>query len=168
MPQHWKQERNYRRVRGKNGITLAYIITIDGQDIEVTRDVFLVYSQLDRRERYLTEQYKDLRSPLDAAILPSAEEILLQKENCSERHLLLNAAMDTLTDREAQLVDALYGQNLSIRTYAKQVGRTPSSIFREKRRILKKFTNFFSHPPETKRQKIGIYSEGTFQRLPEP
>ena len=52
----WQKERNYRRVYDENGQVIANIITVDGVDVEVTEEVFLAYSQMDRRERYLEEQ----------------------------------------------------------------------------------------------------------------
>ncbi len=52
----WQKGRNYRRVKDESGHVVRYIITIDGADIEVTEDVFLAYSQAERRERYLEER----------------------------------------------------------------------------------------------------------------
>lgn len=52
----WHKNRNYRRIRDKNGRVVANIITIDGIDIEVAEEVFMAYSQADRRERYLAEK----------------------------------------------------------------------------------------------------------------
>ena len=47
----WQEERNYRRVRNEAGEVIANIITVDGMDVEVPEDVYLAYSQADRRER---------------------------------------------------------------------------------------------------------------------
>ena len=47
----WQEIRNYRRVRNENGQVIANIITIDGIDVEVSEEVFLAYSQMDRQER---------------------------------------------------------------------------------------------------------------------
>ena len=52
----WQEERNYRRVRNEGGEVIANIITVDGMDVEVPEDVYLAYSQADRRERYITEE----------------------------------------------------------------------------------------------------------------
>jgi len=32
------------------------VITVDGVDVEVSEEVFLAYSQADRRERYIAEE----------------------------------------------------------------------------------------------------------------
>lgn len=52
---NWQESRNYRRIKDKDGNVIASIITIDGVDVEVTEDVFLAYSQADRKERYQDE-----------------------------------------------------------------------------------------------------------------
>ena len=42
-------------IKDNNGIIIN-IITVDGVDVEVNDEVFLAYSQADRRERYITEE----------------------------------------------------------------------------------------------------------------
>ena len=51
----WQENRNYRKIRDENGTVIANIITVDGRDVAVTEDVFAAYAQMDRRERYLSE-----------------------------------------------------------------------------------------------------------------
>ena len=66
---NWQKNRNYKRIKDENGNVIANIITIDGIDVEVTEEVFLAYSQMDRRERYflkktaLTRNYLLSRCP---------------------------------------------------------------------------------------------------------
>lgn len=45
---NWKEERNYRRIKNSSGEIIVNIITIDGVDVEVTDEVFLAYSQMNR------------------------------------------------------------------------------------------------------------------------
>ena len=52
----WQEERNYRRIYNEAGEAIANIITVDGVDVEVAEDVYLAYSQADRRERYVREE----------------------------------------------------------------------------------------------------------------
>ena len=52
----WQEERNYRRVLNEGSEVIANIITVDGMDVEVPEDVYLAYSQADRRERYVREE----------------------------------------------------------------------------------------------------------------
>ena len=58
----WQEERNYRRVRNEGGEVIANIITVDGMDVEVPEDVYLAYSQADRRERYVREEMESGKS----------------------------------------------------------------------------------------------------------
>ena len=55
----WRKERDYRPVKDEDGNVVGGIITVDGREIEVSRDVYLAYSQADRRDRYVAEQYKN-------------------------------------------------------------------------------------------------------------
>lgn len=52
----WQEERNYRRIYNEAGEVIANIITVDGVDVEVAENVYLAYSQADRRERYVREE----------------------------------------------------------------------------------------------------------------
>lgn len=51
----WQKERNYKRIRDENGNTIANIITVSGIEIAVSDEVFDVYSGMDRRSRYISE-----------------------------------------------------------------------------------------------------------------
>ena len=53
---HWQEKRNYQHVRDEAGNVQANIITVDGIDVEVSDEVYLAYTQLDRREHYLMEE----------------------------------------------------------------------------------------------------------------
>lgn len=44
----WMMERNYHQIRNEDGHTVTYIITVEGQDIEVTKELYRVYSKADR------------------------------------------------------------------------------------------------------------------------
>ena len=48
----WQMDRNYRAYENLDG-SFVYIIAVDGVDVEVNKDVYMAYSQSDRRERYL-------------------------------------------------------------------------------------------------------------------
>ena len=94
----WQESRNYRRIKNENGEVIANIITVDGVDVEVTEEVYLAYSQMDRRERYLTEdapagkllsldQMEDDGVQLDyvgADATPGAEDSFLETEGAGE------------------------------------------------------------------------------------
>ena len=50
----WQHERNYRMIKVNNQV-IAYQISVEGKSIEVTKEVYQAYAQMDRRERYLKE-----------------------------------------------------------------------------------------------------------------
>lgn len=152
---NWKEERNYRRIKDKNGEIIANIITIDGVDVEVTDEVFLAYSQMNRQERYQEEQRTvhpqvsiELLSenyvPIDLYIRDhelSAEEIVLQKEAQREEgrnKVRLMAAMKSLDQEERALLQALYVDGISAREYAKQRGVYHRTILYRRDKLLQK------------------------------
>ena len=111
----WQEERNYRRIYNEAGEAIANIITVDGVDVEVAEDVYLAYSQADRRERYVREEQfsgkilsleqmaeDDLLSDyVGAEAAPSAEEEALEREQAqslAERKEMLLLAMLSLND----------------------------------------------------------------------
>lgn len=49
----WQENRNYRRIKNENGEVIANSITVEGQDVEVSEDIFNAYAQADRRETAL-------------------------------------------------------------------------------------------------------------------
>ena len=112
----WQEERNYRRIYNEAGEVIANIITVDGVDVEVAEDVYLAYSQADRRERYVREEQfsgkilsleqmaEDGVQPdyVGAETVPSAEDHLLARESGREwKELsgLLPAALISLGPR---------------------------------------------------------------------
>jgi len=134
-----QKERNYRRIRDKDKKVIANIITIDGIDVEVTEEVFLAYSQMDRRERYLKkERSKGRELSLDwmkengglpgyvgSEDVSSVEDIVLQNEEQAELTVhkqLLENILSLLSEEEKQLIQALFFDGISTREYAKQIG----------------------------------------------
>ena len=91
----WQENRNYRKIRDENGTVIANIITVDGRDVAVTEDVFAAYAQMDRRERYLSEDLPTgkvlsleqmaedgvLPDYVGAETAPSAEDCVLARES---------------------------------------------------------------------------------------
>ena len=101
---HWQEKRNYQHVRDEAGNVRSNIITVDGIDVEVSDEVYLAYTQLDRRERYLMEEVEtDKKLSLDRLLKsgvpleklgmeksPSAEDIVLQNEAWQQQEQLLS------------------------------------------------------------------------------
>lgn len=152
---NWKEERNYRTVKNENGDITAYIITVDEQDVEVTKEVYLAYSQMDRRERYLEEQklnnddislecFEENNVPIDCYAqrhAASAEETYMDEVEdaiLEQRRQALHSAMTALSDEDKQLIEALYIAGVSTREYAKAIGRSKTAVINRRDRILRR------------------------------
>ena len=133
---NWQESRNYRRIKDKDGNIIANIITVDGVDVEGTEDVFLAYSQADRRERYIAEEVEPGRvlslerlmedgvplAKLGIEQEPSAESIVLEGEDEKELAIQksrLISALSSLNEAEKQLVQALFFDDIPLREYAR-------------------------------------------------
>lgn len=145
----WQEERNYRRIYNEAGEAIANIITVDGVDVEVAEDVYLAYSQADRRERYVREEQfsgkilsleqmaeDDLLSDyVGAEAAPSAEEEALEREQAqslAERKEMLLLAMLSLNDADRELINALFFDkeipHCSLKSAYQQYGQPPGRM----------------------------------------
>ena len=158
----WQESRNYRRVKNEDGEIIANIITVDGEDVEVTEEVFLAYSQMERRERYLSEDTSSGRmlsleqleeddvhmDYVGTEVSPSAEECCLEREDkriWEERKRTLTSALSSLSIEEQQLIQALFLDGLSAREYAKRLGVYHRTIIYRRDKLLEKLRRkFFS------------------------
>lgn len=151
----WQENRNYRRIKDESGNIIANIITIDGEDVEVTDEVFVAYSQSDRRERYISEEVEPGKVlsleklqadgvPLEALGVElggSAEDILLEKEvqaEMDQQKALLCAALATLEEDERLLIEALFFEQKSVRKYAAELGVYHRTIIYRRDKLLEK------------------------------
>lgn len=158
---NWQKNRNYKRVKDKDGNVVANIITVFGQDVEVSDEIFDTYSQMDRRARYIgedipTESEISLERTKEDGIHietlenaePSAEEICIEHENAKmreEQAKHLPIVLAKLSDDEKRLIDALYFHGLGVREYAREIGVPPMKIGRDRDRILAKLKKYFSN-----------------------
>lgn len=150
---------NYKRIKDKDGNVVANIITVFGQDVEVSAEVFAAYSQMDRRARYIGEDIPaeneiSLERTMEDGIHietlenaePSAEEICIEHENAKmreEQAKHLPIVLAKLSDDEKRLIDALYFRGLGVREYAREISVPPMKIVRDRNRILDKLKNIF-------------------------
>jgi len=152
----WQKQRNYRRIRDKEGHIIANVITVDDKDIEVSQKIFDAYSKIDRRERYISDEVEsgikvsldDLwESELRCAALNAqqAEDIASLIVKHEDKHLihLLNEALSTLDDDEKQLIQALFYDGISAREYARRSNVSDMTIRKRRDRILDKLRKFF-------------------------
>ena len=151
----WREKRNYRRIYDENGNVVANIITVDGIDVEVTEEVFRAYSQMDRRERYLsgdapTDKVLLLEQMVEdgvqftfvgAEVIPDVADTYLESLDALEYLDLLQKLHDiiaTLSDSDRQLIDALYAKKIRINDIAQATGVTRMAVSQRQKRILKK------------------------------
>jgi RNA polymerase sigma factor (sigma-70 family) len=125
-----------------------YYIPVDGKYYETTKEVYEVYYQMDRRERYLEE--RDLNKgvinfcDIDNGHY-SAEEILSDKDTDIEEEVInsiliktvLEAIM-TLDEEEKWLIQELFFCGKSQRQLSKETGIPLMTITNRKKRVLKK------------------------------
>lgn len=147
---YWQKERNYRKIANHDG-SFTYIITIDGEEIGVNEEVYKAYSSADRRERYLYEREEGLllslerleedKVPLDSLLDKhpvSAEDVILAQIE-SER---LQAALDSLSLKDRQLIDALVLGGVTEREYAARIGMSQKGVNKRKYKVLQKILSF--------------------------
>ena len=53
---NWQKTRNYRRMKGENNNVIANVITVFGEKIEVSDELFTMYAHMDAHERYIMEE----------------------------------------------------------------------------------------------------------------
>lgn len=92
-------------------------------------------------------------APADPDLLqggtPDAETVLLQ----TEAHTRLRDALESFPPSDRDLVDALYVQGLTMHEYAKQIGKSTSTVSRHHTRIIDRLGKRLSHradPPVRK------------------
>lgn len=156
----WQENRNYRRLKNDMGAVTTHIITIDGQDIEVTEEVFLAYSQAERRERYIAEEVEpgkvlsldkllEDHVPLESlGVEPeqSAEAELEEQEALAERDQMkqtLLLALISLNNEDRDLITALFFDGVSTREYARKKEVSQRAVIKRRDRILRDMKKFF-------------------------
>lgn len=156
----WQENRNYRHIYDSDGNVTANIITADSQDVAVTEEVFLVYSQADRRERYIADEVEPGKlisleklmedhvplEQLGVECVESAEESLLKKERMRERSdqkRRLKEALSYLEPDEAELIRALYFDRIPVRAYARRLGVQLRTVQYRRDKILAKLRQKF-------------------------
>lgn len=128
-----------------------YVIKIQGDLIEVSKDVYYAYFRMERQER--TQEEKLQRNSvfsydaLDAGAeyivdmtTPSMEEIVMAKE----LHEKLNRAIAALPRAERELVKAIYFDELTEEKYAKSNGMSQTGVNYRHGKILSKLKLFMN------------------------
>jgi RNA polymerase sigma factor (sigma-70 family) len=143
--QNWQKDRNYRKYENEDG-SFTYTITIDEVAVEVSEEVFMAYSQADRRERYLVERdvgklfslerFADIGITLDHLLDEHGESA----EDAVLKSMLAKQAIDILSQlppKDQHLIHALVIDGITEQEYANTVGITQVAVHKRKKRILK-------------------------------
>jgi len=146
---NWQKDRNYRKYKNADG-SVIYVITVDGEDVEVSEEVFTAYSKSDRRERYCAERDTGRLLSLerleeDGALLEYlTDEHAESAEDSAIRIIFAEraaAAFMKLEPDERRLIQALIIDGVTEQSYADAVGLSQVAIHKRKKRILKKISD---------------------------
>ncbi len=168
----WKKDRNYRKFKNEDG-SLTYIITVYGQDIKVSADIYKEYSRSARqleyierdlkRERVLRDKYGKAVTDADGcpALLPGLEVSLdkLMDENWdfpAASHqpedmmlrqvetVMLRCSFNVLDASEQALVRALIFERKTEREYSSETGIPQKTINNHRRATLAKLKKLWA------------------------
>ena len=168
----WQEYANYKKTENEDG-SFTYVITINGEDVEVTEAVYKAYAAGDRKMRYMELDLKCDRVRQDergkAVLNEHGNPVALPEREMSLDKLIgedwdfpssepsaedavlslleteaLYGCLDRLDADERALIDALFFEGLTIRDYAELTGQSKSRVDREKTRILGKMKKIMS------------------------
>ncbi len=159
---NWQKTRNYRRMKDENGNVIANVITVFGEKIEVSDELFTMYAHMDAHERYIMEEAPRGRvfsldkmaedgmsvEAVSHQFAPGAEEILIARENEQDtQHKLemLKQALSQLDEADRTLIKAVYFENISMREYARRICVSHSTIAKRRNRILRTLKKYFEN-----------------------
>ncbi|MDR2514756.1 MAG: RNA polymerase subunit sigma-70 [Christensenellaceae bacterium] len=151
--QYWKKTRNYRKHVDTDG-SVRYVITVDGEEVEVTEAVYKAYSQADRRERYGYEREEGLLLSLERmdeeGVHPTfpTDRRVESAEDTVMRRLLIAEALDALsclTPSEQRLIQAVVMEGVSEQEYAEYLGVSQVAVHLRKHGILKKIFQIMTY-----------------------
>ena len=129
-------------------MTNEYYITIYGEKVQVTEEVYRAFKRPAWAERKRRMVRADMERSLDLFMdngfdIPSDDALV---DEIVEDKLLLDmlfVALEELTADERYLIDALFYQEKSEREVAGETGRSKTSIHKQKEKILNKLKNLF-------------------------
>jgi DNA-directed RNA polymerase specialized sigma24 family protein len=151
---YWQKARNYRKYEREDGM-FVYLITVNGEDVEVSAEVYRAYSQADRRERYQAERDENVLLSLERF---AEDEMHLSyltgrhnesAEDAAFRDVLPGQAMlafGCLAPEEQHLIRALIVDGVTERDYAAVLGISQVAVHKRKQRILGKIQNILDFP----------------------
>ena len=130
-----------------------HMIRIQGDLVEVSKDVYYAYFRMERQERW-QEEKKQVHNVLSYDALDNDEIVGAEmipdltspslEENMISRELKdrLHHAVEALPRGERELIHAIYFEGKSEREYAKQQGCSQNKIYKRRIKILSKLKMF--------------------------
>ena len=166
---NWQKYTNFRRYKNTDD-SYTYIITINGEDTEVSEAIYREYAKFGRKIKYMEFDLKCDRVLQDAdgkavkdtngnSIFLPEREISMEKlmdedwdypspEPSQEDVVIkkleiktLHSCLELLATDERQLIHALFFDGLTEREYSQKTGIAQKTINDRKHRILKKLKN---------------------------
>jgi len=150
---HWQKSRNYRKQKNDDG-SVTYIITVDGQDVEVNEEVYKAYSGADRRERYIEEREDGIVLSLDQMREDGVPIDLLTRqyvesaEDTAIRNIMGREAMSALqilAPEERQVIQAVVLEDVTEQEFADLLGLTQAAVHKRKNRALAKLSKILGY-----------------------
>lgn len=118
-------------------------ITIDGQPVEVSEEVYRAFKRPAWAERKRRQVRKDHEVSLEAYGADAAGETPPFEDRLIES-MMLERAIASLTDDERDLIDALFFEGMTEREYAAKIGIAQKNVNARKQRILEKLKTFLA------------------------
>ena len=151
---NWQKDRNYRKYETAGG-SFKFIITVDGEDLEVSEEVYKAYSQADRRERYCAE--RDAGRLLSFDGMDGDDELLSyltdyhteSAEDTAIRKILTRqviSAFALLSPEERHLIQAVVVDGMTEQDYATLIGLSQKGVNKRKHKILEKLRKMVLNP----------------------
>ena len=136
----------HKKIRDK------YFVSLNGQKIEVSQEVYYAWYGGERQERYQEEKDSDFDvKPFSALgtedtdileILASTDDVQGETESRMIREEL-TTALEQLPPEDRQLIYDLFYQEKTLTSIAKEKGVSVEAVWLRKKGILKKLRNYF-------------------------
>lgn len=133
----------------------TFYLTIRGQRVEVTEEVYRAYIRPVRRERkrqyraigrYSVYSWESIIANGIEVIAEGAdcESALIEEEERQEELDLLRAALEKLEGRDREIIYMVYFEGKSQKEVARYYGVSNVAIFKQIKKILKKIKDFLA------------------------
>lgn len=134
-----------------------YLLPVEGQLIEVTKDVYVAYYKALRRETYQIEQLQnngvvsynalDNGETVGESMFSDPKSLSMEEELINKEYLKrLLMCIKKLSLDEQNLIRAIYYDNESLRELARKMNLSKSAIHYRHKQVLEKLKNYMNIP----------------------